>query len=195
MPFLMQWPPGIWQRPIYEAQRWVVYSPDLANYPDMQKISIRPYKKTDAQAAAELFYTSVHQGTHKHYSTAQRQAWAAQVPSTSNWHKRLAAQFTYIAVQGKMLAGFMTLAKDGYIDLAFVAPDFIGKGVAKRLYDVIEAKAVEIGATRLHTQASHMARIFFARQGWNMVKQQVVTRNNISLTNFSMQKPLNLLKK
>jgi putative acetyltransferase len=159
----------------------------------MQALSIRPYEKTDAKAAAALFYASVHQGAQGHYSPAQRQAWAAHVPTTSNWHRRLAAQITYMAVQGNTLAGFMTLAPDGYIDLAFVAPDLIGKGVGKRLYDVIEATATDMRLPRLHTQASHMARVFFARQGWVVLAEQSVLRNNAELPNFIMEKSLNML--
>ncbi len=157
----------------------------------MHDIVIRPFEAADAKAAAELFYASVHLGTLEYYSQEERQAWAARVPPTSEWRRRLAAQYTYMALEDKTLAGFMTLADDGHIDLAFVAPDYIGKGVAKRLYDVIEAKAREIGVARLHAEASHLARIFFARQGWAEISRQEVMRNNIPLTNFIMEKPLN----
>lgn len=157
----------------------------------MHEPLIRPFKDTDAKAAADLFYASVHQGARAHYSKEQRMAWASQVPPTPEWRKRLALQFTFVAVQDKTLAGFMTLAQDGYIDLAFVAPDYIGRGVAKRLYDVIEAKAADIGAARLYTHASIPARVFFARQGWDVVKEQVVERDNARLSNFIMEKSLN----
>ena len=61
----------------------------------------------------------------------------------------------------------MTLKADGCIDLAYVAPDAIGQGVAKALYDAILAEAVAVGIPRLHAEASHLARAFFERQGWS----------------------------
>ena len=168
-----------------------IWTPAPPKNPDMINLTIRPFEEADAEQAAQLFYVSVHQGARDHYSKTERQAWAAQVPPTCFWRKRLASQITLMAVQGQTLAGFMTLATDGYIDLAFVAPDLIGKGVAKRLYDEVEAKAISIGLARLYTHASHLARVFFVRQGWGVLTEQVVMRNNVPLTNFTMEKPLN----
>jgi len=84
----------------------------------------------------------------------------------------------------------MTLDDHGHIDLAFVVPDLIGKGVARALYERVEAEALRRGIGRLDTEASHMARRFFDRQGWSVVRQQSVAKGDVSLTNFIMEKRL-----
>ena len=84
----------------------------------------------------------------------------------------------------------MTLRADGLIDLAFVAPDVAGQGVAKPLYDAIEAEAKGRGLARLHAEASLLARPFFERQGWSVVGRQSVERDGVALTNFVMEKAL-----
>ena len=76
---------------------------------------------------------------------------------------------------------------DGYLDFAYVAPDAMGQGVAKALYDAILAVAEKAGLARLTSEASHLARRFFERQGWRVVEEQSVARNGVTLTNFRME--------
>lgn len=54
----------------------------------------------------------------------------------------------------------------------------------------MEAKARELGATTLTTEASRMARPFFERQGWSVVAEQVVVIRGVRLTNYRMRKVL-----
>lgn len=154
------------------------------------EIQIRLFRDEDAKAAAQIFYDAVRQGAAEFYDEAQRAAWAVEVPNSEVWGDRLKAQITYVAVSDEQLVGYMTLADDGYIDLAFVRPDRIGTGVAKALYDAVQAKAVEFGALRLYSEASFLAKRFFERQGWSVVKQQIIERHGIKLTNFVMEKRL-----
>ncbi|MCJ8324967.1 MAG: GNAT family N-acetyltransferase [Rhizobiales bacterium] len=154
------------------------------------EIQVRPFQDTDAKAAAQIFYDAVHIGAAEFYNQEQRAAWAAEVPNSDVWCDRLNAQIAYVAVSDEQLVGYMTLADDGYIDLAFVRPDKIGTGVAKALYDAVEAKAIEFGASRLYSTASFLAKRFFERQGWSMLKQQTIERHGVELTNFAMEKRL-----
>lgn len=156
----------------------------------MQRTTIRRFREEDAPATATLFHASVHGLTKDHYDQAQREAWAPHVPETATWLKRLRSQSAFVAEQGGRIVGFMTLRPDGYLDLAFVAPGASRQGVASRLYDAINAEAKELGLTRLHAEASHLARPFFERQGWAVVKKQTVQRHGAALTNFVMEKHL-----
>ncbi len=156
----------------------------------MASPSIRRFTDNDAAATAQIFFDAVHVGTRAHYDATQRRAWAPEVPETSSWRQRLAAQTTFVAEQGGRIVGFMTIDQDGYIDLAFVAPPMIGQGIAKLLYDHVEAAAAHTATPRLHTAASHLARPFFERQGWSVVKRQTVSLRGVSMTNFVMEKAL-----
>ncbi len=127
-------------------------------------------------------------GARTHYDEAQRQAWAPAVPATADWLARIKPQTALVAERRGDVVGLMTLTADGCIDLAYVAPDQIGQGVAKQLYDAIMCEAVERGMPRLYAEASHLARGFFERQGWSVVRQQTVTRGGVEMTNFAMVK-------
>ncbi len=71
----------------------------------------------DIKAMATLFYRSVREGA-RTYSRAQREAWAPTIPNVQQWVVRLADQRVVIAEDEAGMAGFMTMDKNGYIDLA-----------------------------------------------------------------------------
>ena len=156
----------------------------------MEDIFVRGFHLDDALPTGQIYFDAVRLGTRDHYNETQRKAWAPQVPDKEDWCGRLASQTTMVAEFADTVVGFMTLNDDGYIDLAFVAPKFIGKGVAKKLYDHILAVAVAQGMGRLHTEASLLAKPFFERQGWSVVKRQSVRTRGVQLTNFVMEKHL-----
>ena len=158
--------------------------------PDTADITIRPFREGDVSATAKLYFQSVREGTVAYYDDAQRQAWAPEVPDDRDWGDKLKGQRVFIAEQSGTMAGFMTLVPDGEIDLAFVAPAFIGKGVAWKLYQAALTEARNLGLTRLSAHASYLARPFFERQGWSVIKEQTVIRNDVELTNFVMEKQL-----
>jgi len=152
----------------------------------MTDVRIRRFRDADAAATARVFYDTVHHATQDFYDDAQRKAWAPRVPDLEPWLARIRPQTAFVAERNGKVIGFMTLRGDGYIDLAYVAPDVVGKGVAKALYDAILADAGNAGLARLTSEASHLARRFFERQGWRVVEEQSVLRNGVALTNFRM---------
>ena len=157
---------------------------------DDDGVTIRRFRNTDATAVAAVFFEAVTKGTRRHYGAAQRRAWGGEVPRPDLWAARLAAAHTFVAEADDRVVGFMTVAADGFIDVAFVSPSVMGKGVAWRLYRQCEAEARRLGATRLYADASHLARPFFERQGWRVVTEQTVTIREVALTNFRMEKTL-----
>lgn len=156
----------------------------------MSNLAIRRIGPDDAAALAALFYDSVHRGAREAYDTAQRRAWAPRVPESAAWRERLGDQTGFVAERNGAPVGFMTLRADGRIDLAFVAPDAIGQGVAKALYDEILREATRADMSRLHAEASLMARPFFERQGWIVLAPETVVRDGVSIPRFRMEKRL-----
>lgn len=153
----------------------------------MNNTRIRDCQEEDTTATARVFFDSVRIGARKYYDDVQRRAWAPEVPDTAEWHERFRTQTVKVAEQNGSIVGFMTLTDDGYIDLAFVAPHVIGQGVAKALYDSLRTVALAHGLTRLHAEASLMARPFFERQGWSVLEEEVVIRDGVELTRFKME--------
>ena len=154
------------------------------------QVTVRRFEDRDAEATARIYFDAVRIGAQDYYDEAQRRAWASSVPDTPPWRARLRSQASFVAERDGAIVGFMTLKPDGCIDLAFVAPQAMGTGVARQLYERLLAEASAMGLRRLHTEASHLARPFFERQGWSVVKRQTVERDGVALTNFVMEKHL-----
>ena len=60
---------------------------------------------------------------------------------------KLLDQWCHVSVEGGVITGFMSLCPDGYLDMAFVLPEVMGKGHAARIYEVLLAHAKDHDAT------------------------------------------------
>jgi putative acetyltransferase len=156
----------------------------------MERLRVREFVDDDVGGTGQVFFDAVRFGAAEYYDDRQRTAWAEKVPDDDEWRKRLQSQYVLVAELNTRLVGFMTLDVYGHIDLAFVVPDLIGKGIARALYERVEAEALRLGIKMLDTEASYLAQRFFKRQGWSVVRQQSVAKGDVSLTNFVMEKRL-----
>ena len=153
-------------------------------------MEVRSYRDGDANALGEVFHRSVREGAVSRYDAAQVAAWSPDVPSGEAWAARLAGAETVVATEGGLPVGFMSLDVAGYLDLAFVVPEVMGRGVADALYAVLEGRARVAGQVCLTTEASLLAEPFFARHGWRVVARQEVERRGVTLKNARMEKRL-----
>ncbi|MCB1493266.1 MAG: GNAT family N-acetyltransferase [Rhodobiaceae bacterium] len=153
-------------------------------------VTVRRFEPVDCDATARIFFDAVHVGAAGHYDAEQRRAWAPERPDGARWLDRLTGQSTFVAERAGAVVGFMTLDPSGHIDLAFVAPEAMGQGIAFALYRAVEAEAVRLGLDHLTTEASLVARPFFVRQGWQVVRAQTVERRGVTLSNVRMEKRL-----
>ena len=148
---------------------------------------VRRYQTGDASACAVLFYRAVHEGASNAYSSEQRDAWAKQVPKTAHWHKRLSNDACFVAERDGVVAGFMTLEPDGHVGFAYVAPEEMGRGTAAALYAALLNEALCKRLKSLTTEASHLAKPFFEKFGWQVVTSQQVERHGVLIPNYKMR--------
>jgi len=153
-------------------------------------VTVRRFRDEDAEATARLFFEAVHRGTSPFYDEAERNAWAPRIPETSAWLDRLKPQSVFVAEMDGQVVGFMTLRSDGCVDLAYVLPEMMGQGIAKELHRHTLREAARLGLRKLRADASHLARPFFERQGWTVVRRQCVHRAGVALANSAMEKLL-----
>lgn len=153
-------------------------------------VTVRPYRTSDAACLAQVFDRAVREGAASAYDDAQRAAWASAMDTPPDWSRRLSEEITLVAERDGQIIGFMTLGRDGFLDLAFVLPEAMGTGVAAALHDRMLAEAEGRNLTRLTTEASLIARRFFIKQGWRDLGQIDVALGGTTLTSFSMEKRL-----
>ena len=154
-------------------------------------IRIRDADPDDAGPLADIFFRAVREGAAPAYDLAQRHAWAPVRPDAVTWARRLEGLHTLVADEGGAAQGFIAVRPgDSYVDLLFVLPHLRGQGVAAALYAEVERRMRADGCDRLHTQASHLAKAFFIKHGWDVLRRNTVTRGGVVLTNWIMEKHL-----
>jgi putative acetyltransferase len=89
---------------------------------------IRPFRPEDAPALAALFHAAVHGIAGHHYSQAQVDAWAPDVPGPARFLARASdgrSLLVAVDARGEPLA-YGDLEADGHIDHLFCRPDAAG---------------------------------------------------------------------
>ena len=153
-------------------------------------MDIQTYSSERAREIADLFHQSVHAIDPSVYSPELKEAWAPTPVNYERWSERLNEKKPFIAVIENRVAGFIELDADGHIDCTYTHPHFQGKGVASTLYEHVLEEAKFRNIKRLYVEASLIAKPFFERRGFSVVKKNEVQRSGVSLVNFSMEKKL-----
>jgi putative acetyltransferase len=156
----------------------------------VQNRGIRYYEAGDAPEIVRLFFETVRSVNRADYSDERLEAWAASVPDPEEWHARMAGRRTLVAEEGGEVVGFAELEYDGRLDMLYVRKDAVGRGVGRRLYEAVEREARGQGLGWIFTEASITARPFFEQQGFRVVREQMVSRRGVSMTNFVMEREL-----
>ena len=147
-------------------------------------------EETDVEALAALMHESIHTLGAREYSTEQLNAWSPTPRTGQEAIERFARQRVFMAEDDLGLAAFMTLTSQGYLDFAYAHPRAAGKGAANAVYQALELFAQQKGLDQLTSDISRVARPFFEKRGWRVVKEQHPERNGEKLTNYKMEKTL-----
>lgn len=152
--------------------------------------ALRPMLPADTPVLAAIFAASVAEFTSDDYSEAQQQAWAAAADDEAAFGARLAGQLTLIATRQNAPVGFASLKGTDHIDMLYVHPRAVLRGVASMLCDALEKLGGARGAKSLTVDASDNAQAFFAKRGYEAIRRNTVTVNGEWLANTTMQKTL-----
>jgi len=154
-------------------------------------VEIRLFEPQDSDRLAQIFHDTVREVNIRDYSLDQVNAWAPEDLHFRDWTKVCANRFTYVAFEAEEIIGFGEIEANGHIDCFYCHKDYQRQGVGTRIYQTLETKALELGLSRLYTEASITARAFFKSRGFGVVKEQVVGVRGQKFTNFVMEKFLN----
>lgn len=150
-------------------------------------ITVRRYQPPDRIHTAGVFFRAVREGTADIYSDQQRQDWAKNPSPDLTTPDPRAGQDCWVSEQEGRITGFMALDKTGYLDMAFVLPEVMGKGHAAAIYDVLLAHARAAHLRRLTVHASHFSRRFLAKRGWQVDEiEDYISSGGVQFERFIM---------
>lgn len=130
--------------------------------------TLRPYRPEDRAAAELVFFRAVREGSATFYTEAERAAWAPSPTPNLAVPDKLLDQWCWVTEEAGRMTGFMSLCRDGELDMAFVIPEVMGDGTAAALYDTLLDCARAQGMTRLTVHASPQSNRFLTRRGWQV---------------------------
>ncbi len=154
----------------------------------LKQFIVRKGKLNDLSEMQKMFADTVTEICKADYDKEQIRVWKSSIENKQRWKEILTKQFVLVAQYANKIVGFVTLEKGGNLDLLYVHKDYQRKGIANKLYDLIENEVKEQGQTILTSDVSKTARPFFERKGFKLVKEQAVKIKNVTLTNYKMEK-------
>jgi len=150
----------------------------------------RPYTPTDLSQVIEIFRAAIHSLAVPYYNTEQLAAWASFSQNVAGWQQRLASLRTIVAEQDGVLAGFASYEHNGHLDFLYTHPSFARRGIATRLYLLVESALRAVAVPCVFTEASLAARPFFERHGFQIDAEELVERQGVQLRRFAMHKQI-----
>ncbi|MDJ0905782.1 MAG: GNAT family N-acetyltransferase [Woeseiaceae bacterium] len=153
-------------------------------------LRIRQFRDGDEAALLALFRNTIRNVNRRDYSAEQVRAWAPDDIDPQHWQRRIRGIDPFVCESDGRIVGYADVQDNGYIDHFFVHHETQGQGVGKTLFAAITQKAGELGIAELTSEVSITARPFFEHMGFDVVRSQVVTMNDVELTNFRMRKAL-----
>lgn len=153
-------------------------------------IVIRGYQPQDSKALAKIFENAILAIDNRIYSTSQKQAWIGN-HSDEFWQHRFEKTLPFMAVIGDRVVGFIEFGFDdgiGEIDCFYIEPKFQQQGVGQALFEKVLEVAKLNDIKEIRVFASHIAKPFFAKQGFKVIRENSVVRSNVTLENWLMVK-------
>lgn len=157
----------------------------------LKEIKIRKGQYADLKELQLLFVETITDICRTDYDSRQIEVWTSGVENQTRWNEIMDRQFVLVAEYETQIVGFATLANDNYLDLLYVHKHFQRQRIAYGLYADIEKEAIRRGQTELTADVSITARPFFEKVGFNIMKEQLIIRKDIALTNYKMFKKIN----
>lgn len=150
--------------------------------------NISSLSEEDCTQAARLFYETVHSVNTRNYTPEQIDAWAPEsIQHRASIANKLISQTTIGIKECGILIGFGSL-ENNVIDMLYVHKDRQNQGIGRCILAKLEQIVKDQGETSLATYASITALPFFKKAGYLVERENIVSRNRVTLTNFYMTK-------
>lgn len=153
-------------------------------------ITIRQATSDDLEEILQLFKETIEVVNAKDYSPEQITVWKNGASKRERWLKKISEQCFLLAEIDNELVGFGSITPGGYLDFMYVSKNHQRIGIAQKIYSELESFAKENRVQQIVSEVSVTARPFFQKQGFEVLHEQEVNIEGISLTNYKMNKQL-----
>jgi putative acetyltransferase len=151
---------------------------------------LRPFLTADVIGLRELYAQSIEELTQDDYDENQRLAWAGLAGDGPAFAKRLGDMLTLVIQIGGDYAGFASLKDGTHLEMLYVHPWHVRRGVGSALADALERIAAARGAEAITVDASDTTLPFFEDRGYVATQRNTMPVADEWLANTTMTKRL-----
>lgn len=153
-------------------------------------MTLRPYKEEDKYEIVQLFYNTVHTVNREHYTESELNAWASGAIDVAEWCAPLANSYTLVMEGDGVIVGFGNIEQTGYLDRLYVHHLHQRQGISSSIVAALEKWACQNNIPLVTVHASITAVPFFVKRNYHILHENFVTRGELRIKNYYMQKYL-----
>ncbi len=153
-------------------------------------MKIRQGLFSDMEEMQQLFADTVSCICKADYNETQINVWVSGIENKKRWADIIENQLVWVSYKNEKITGFITLANGNYIDFLYVHKNYQRQGIARKLYQLVEAEAQKQGENHFTSDVSKTACPFFESVGFNVIKEQTFEKKGVLMTNFKMAKQI-----
>lgn len=135
----------------------------------------------------EVFLHAINQIADKKYSKEQIMAWSQSINDENRWVNMIQEEHWIGAFDDLNLLGFIGFREPNYVNMLYVSPTVSRSGIATKLFNELFRTIDLTNQSLIETHASEIARPFFEKQGFKVIKKNWVSRNGVQLHNYLMR--------
>ncbi|MDH7444731.1 GNAT family N-acetyltransferase [Aquimarina sp. 2201CG14-23] len=125
---------------------------------------------SDLTLMQRLFYQTVTIYGSKIFTKSEVKIYSRLAADKNYWKEKFKNDFVYNAKLNGEIIGSFLLNRDGVIEYIFVHQNYQGRGIAKKLYAVMEEVAKEHNVSTLTTQINAVTKTFFRKNGFEIIE-------------------------
>jgi putative acetyltransferase len=151
---------------------------------------IRKFTKGDEPVLWDLFYNTIHRRNINDYTQEQLDAWAPANLDPALWQNKIQTIKPFVVEHNGEIVGYADLQDDGFIDHFYCHHAWQRQGIGRMLMKKIYEEAKVRDVLQLYSNVSVTAKPFFVAQGFEVVKEHLISIRGQELLRFRMQKYL-----
>jgi GNAT superfamily N-acetyltransferase len=135
-------------------------------------ITIREAKQKDRGSIWNVHIRAIQEVCKSHYSQKEIEDWS-EVLKPTRYKEPIKRGSFFVAVDDNVIVGFGNLNQDsGEIEAVYVAPEYVRRGVGRKILQALESVARDVGLTILRLSSSLNAVQFYEIAGYKRQKQK-----------------------
>ncbi len=151
---------------------------------------IKAAHQEDIPELVSIFREAVCGISNHDYSPRQKEVWSGRGTPERFGELFGSGLLFLLAEDGQNGIGFASISQQGFLHSLFVVPSFQKQGIARDLLNTAIDYAKEHSANAITAEVSITALPFFQRMGFEVLQEQEVAIDAVSLKNYCMRKPL-----